>query len=382
MKIVICPDSFKGSISAKDAAIAIHEGMKSVLPDAEYSILPMADGGEGTMDSLLFAIGGKKYKVSVHDPLGRKINAEYAILSDGTGVIEMACASGLPLLKPEERNPLITSTFGTGELIVALARKKVKSILIGVGGSATVDGGMGMAKALGVKFLSGSGKQIPEGGGFLGRIEKIDISGMNKIVSGIDITVLCDVQNPLTGKNGAARIFGPQKGANKKMVEILENNLRHYAKIIRKQLKKDIEHLPGSGAAGGLSAGLVAFLNARIEKGSRFVAQKIGLEKHLRQADIVISGEGKIDRQVRFGKTLLAVLEEAKKYDVCVIALCGIKSGNLSWLHKNGLTSVFSIVPGIVSLEDAMKNAKYYLTTTSKEVAGLLKCFCQNKLKK
>ncbi|MCX7705775.1 MAG: glycerate kinase [bacterium] len=379
MKIVICPDSFKGSLGAKEVAKAIYQGMHKILPEANYEILPMADGGEGTIDALLNALGGKKYHAIVLDPLGRKIKAEYAILSDGTGVIEMASASGLPLLKPEERNPLVTSTYGTGQLILELVKRKVKSILIGVGGSATVDGGMGMAMALGVKFLSSSNKPLRQGGGFLGKLARIDISGINKDVFMTDITVLCDVRNPLTGKYGAAKVFGPQKGADEKMVQLLEKNLRHYAQVIKNQLKKDIENLPGSGAAGGLAAGLVAFLNAQIKEGSRFIVEKIRLENHLKNADIVITGEGKIDNQVRFGKTIMAILECSKKHNVPVIAICGIKSGSLEYLSKNGLTAVFPIVPGVISLEESMKNARTYIEDTSKEIARLMKCFCQNK---
>lgn len=379
MKIVICPDSFKGSLSAKQVAQVIYNGMHRILPQAMYKILPMADGGEGTIDALLNATGGKKYKATVLDPLGRKIKAEYAVLSDGTGVIEMACASGLPLLRIEERNPLITSTYGTGQLILELVRKNVKSILIGVGGSATVDGGMGMARAVGIKFFSGSGKVLKEGGGFLGQLAKIDTTGVNKKVLRADITVLCDVKNPLTGRYGAAKIFAPQKGADEKMVELLEKNLSHYAKIIRKQLKKDIEKIPGSGAAGGLAAGLVAFLGAKIKEGSKFIAEKISLETHLKDADIVITGEGKIDGQVRFGKTIMAVLEYAKKYEVPVIALCGIKTDSLDYLYRNGLTAVFSVVPGVVSFEKSMKCAGIYIKNTSKDIARLLKCFYQNK---
>ncbi|MCM8821558.1 MAG: glycerate kinase [Candidatus Omnitrophica bacterium] len=380
MKIVICPDSFKGSFSAKEVAKAIRKGMKSVLTDAQYSILPMADGGEGTTDALLNAIGGKKYKALVSDPLGRKICAEYAILSDGTGVIEMASASGLPLLKPEERNPLLTSTYGTGQLILELIKKKVKSFLIGVGGSATVDGGMGMAKALGVKFYSRSKKELREGGGFLGKLVKIDTSGINVDVLRTDITVLCDVTNPLTGRYGAAKVFAPQKGADIKMVELLEKNLRHYAQVIREQLKKDVENIPGSGAAGGLAAGLVAFLNAKIKEGSKFIAEKIELEKHIKDADIVITGEGRIDGQVSFGKTIMAVLEKAKRHNVPVIALCGIKSGSIDDLYRNGLTAVFSIVPGPVKLEESIKNAGDFIKDTSREIARLIKCFCRKRL--
>ncbi|MCM8759195.1 MAG: glycerate kinase [Candidatus Omnitrophica bacterium] len=379
MKIVICPDSFKGCLSAKQVAQAIYNGMKKTFPKGEYKILPMADGGEGTIDALVSALGGKKYKADVLDPLGRKIRSEYAILSDGTGVIEMSSASGLPLLKPQERNPLITSTYGTGQLILELIKKKVKSILIGVGGSATVDGGVGMAKALGVKFFSDSGKELKEGGGFLGKLAKIDITNINKDVFKTDITVLCDVRNPLTGKFGAARVFAPQKGADEKMVELLEKNLSHYAKVIKKQLKKDIEKLPGSGAAGGLAAGLVAFLNAKIKEGSKFIVEKTGLENHLKNADIVITGEGKIDNQVRFGKTIMAVLEIAKKHCVPVIALCGMKIGSLDYLYKNGLTAVLPIVPGVVSLETSMKNARKYIEHTSRDIGRLLKCFYQGK---
>lgn len=379
MKIVICPDSFKGSLYSHKVAQAIQKGMRKFLPDAQYVLLPMADGGEGTVDVLLSAIGGKKYKTIVSDPLGRKIKAEFAILKDGTGVIEMASASGLPLLKDKEKNPLITSTYGTGQLILALIKKKVKSILVGVGGSATIDGGMGIAKALGVNFYSESGKNLQEGGGFLGELARIDISGINKNVLKTKITVLCDVNNPIVGRYGASRIFGPQKGADEKMIKILDKNLRHYAKIIKKQLNKDIEDIAGSGAAGGLAGGLVAFLNAEIKEGSRFIAEKISLEKNIKDAHLIITGEGKIDSQVKYGKTILAVIESARKYNKFVIAVCGKVSGSLDFLHKSGLSAVFSVAPGPISLEESIKHSKIFIENTSAQIAGLLRCFCKSR---
>ncbi|MGB9642640.1 MAG: glycerate kinase [Candidatus Ratteibacteria bacterium] len=377
MKILICPDSFKGSLSAKEVANTIRVAMGKILQDATFSSIPMADGGEGTVDALLSALGGKKFKVSVLDPLGRKITAEYTLLSDGTGVMEMASASGLPLLKADEKNPLITSTYGTGQIIIEMVKKKVKHILVGVGGSATVDGGMGMAKALGVKFYSKSGKELKEGGGFLGHLAKIDVSGINQDVLKTKVTVLCDVNNPLTGKYGASRVFGPQKGATETMVELLDRNLHHYAAIIKKQLKKDIELIPGAGAAGGLGAGLAAFLNANLVEGAKYIAEKIQLERHIKESDIIITGEGKIDSQIKFGKTILHVIETAKRHKKPVIALCGQKTDDTKFLHKAGLTAIFSIVWGPVSLEEAIKKAKLYLQTTSREIACLIKCFSQ-----
>jgi len=380
MKIVICPDSFKGCLGSLEVAGAIKDGVKEIFPDAQYISLPMADGGEGTVDALLFAIGGKKYKADVLDPLGRKVKAEYAVLSDGTGVLEMASASGLPLLRTNEKNPLITSTYGTGQIILELVKKKVKSILIGVGGSATVDGGTGMAKALGVKFYSKSGENLQEGGGFLGDLEKIDISGINRDALKTKITVLCDVNNPLTGKYGASRIFGPQKGADKKMVNILEKNLKHYAKIIKKQIRKDIEHIPGSGAAGGLAAGLVAFLNAELKEGAHFIAEKIKLEKNIKDSHLIITGEGKIDSQVKYGKAILAVIQISKKYKKPVVAICGQISGDLKFLHKYGLSAVFPITPGPITLEESIKNSKRFIRNTSAQIAGLVRCFYKNRL--
>ncbi|HOK79595.1 MAG TPA: glycerate kinase [bacterium] len=377
MKILICPDSFKGSLSAKEVANTIRLAMGKILRNTTFISLPMADGGEGTVDALLSGLGGKKYKVSVCDPLGRKIIAEYALLSDGTGVMEMASASGLPLLKAHERNPLITSTYGTGQMILEMVKKKVKHIVVGVGGSATVDGGMGMAKALGVKFYSKSGKELREGGGFLGHLAKIDVSGINRDVLKTKVTVLCDVNNPLIGKHGASRVFGPQKGATKTMVELLDRNLHHYATIIKKQLKKDVELIPGAGAAGGLAAGLLAFLNANLVEGAKYIAEKIQLEKHIKESDIIITGEGKIDSQVKFGKTILHVIETAKKHNKPVIALCGQKTGDTEFLRKAGLTAIFSIVSGPTFFEEAIKNAKLYLQSTSREIACLIKCFSQ-----
>jgi len=379
MKLVICPDSFKGSISSIQAARAIRLGFAHVFPKADFVLLPLADGGEGTVEALCFAKGGKKFTAKVHDPLGRPVKAEYAVLDDGTGVIEMAAASGLPLLAKSERNPLITSTFGTGELILHILDRGVKRIIIGIGGSATVDGGTGMARALGVRFLSKNGAVVNDGGGALRQISHIDISGLSPQVKSATFIVVSDVNNPLTGRYGAARVFGPQKGATADMVKVLDEGLTHFAAVIKRQFGADVSNVPGAGAAGGLGAALHFFLNAKIIEGSRFIVKEIGLVKHLVGADLLITGEGKIDGQVRFGKAILAVIEAGKKARVPVIAFCGHATREAATLHDMGLCAYFPILPEPVSPGRAMANAIDYLRDAAGQVARLILCLRKKK---
>jgi glycerate 2-kinase len=373
MKIVICPDSFKGSLSSAGAARAIQGGFKPVFPAARFILLPLADGGEGTVETLLSARGGRRCTARVHDPLGRPVAAGYAVLKDGTGVVEMAAASGLPLLKAAERNPCVTSTFGTGELILRLLEKGIRRVIIGIGGSATVDGGTGMAKALGVKFLTPRGTLLKEGGGFLARLDRIDAAGLDPRVKRTEFIVVSDVNNPLTGRIGAARIFGPQKGASPAMVKLLDRGLAHYAAVIRRQFGADIDRMPGAGAAGGLGAGLHFFLGARIVEGSRFIVKELGLRGLLRDADLLVTGEGKIDGQVKFGKAILAVIEEGRRARVPVVAFCGQATPEAAGLRKKGLTAVFPILQGPVALDEAMAHAAGHLQTTAGQVAQLIR---------
>jgi glycerate 2-kinase len=374
MKIVIAPDSFKESLTALEAATAIENGMKKILPEASFVKVPMADGGEGTVQSLVDATGGKIITKTVTGPLGTPVEAFIGISGDEkTAVIEMAAASGLHLVPPGDRNPLITTTRGTGELIAAALDYGVEQIIIGIGGSATNDGGAGMARALGIMLLDSDGKEIGEGGGALHSLAAVNIAGLDKRLKSVKIDVACDVDNPLTGMRGASHIFGPQKGATQEMVEVLDNNLHHFADIIRTDLGKDIEHVSGAGAAGGLGAGLMAFLSAELKRGVDIVLEATKLETHLLDADFVITGEGKIDGQTIFGKTPIGVARTAKRQNVPVIAIAGNVASDSEVVHKHGIDAVFSIVPGVIALEDAFENASTYVERISANIASVIK---------
>ncbi|WP_394235907.1 glycerate kinase [Niallia oryzisoli] len=374
MKFVLAPDSFKESMTAKNAALAMEKGIKTVFPDAECVIVPMADGGEGTVESLVSLSDGEIIKTEVIGPLDDNVMAEYGLLGNGhTAVIEMASASGLELLKPEERNPLLTTTYGTGQLIKDALDKGVKRILIGIGGSATNDGGVGMLQALGVSFKDEDGEELPFGGGALHRLHSIDLSGLDERIETIQIDVACDVSNPLIGENGASAVFGPQKGASPDVVKVLDQNLTHFAKRIKEQLNQDIANTPGAGAAGGLGAGLLAFLDARLKKGIDLVIEYTGLEEYVKGADYVFTGEGSIDGQTLFGKTPFGVASVAKKHSVPVIAFAGRIGDGVEPLYSNGFTAIIGILKGVTSLEDALHSGEANLSFASENVCRLLK---------
>lgn len=376
MKIIIAPDSFKGTLSSIEVADIIAKEIKKVLPQAKIKKLPLADGGEGTVEALVNATGGKIIHCYVKDPLGRRIKSFFGILGDKkTAVIEMASASGLPLLSLKERNPLIATTYGTGELVKKALDLGGQKIVIGIGGSATVDGGAGMAQALGARLLDKNGKELSFGGGSLGKLAKIDLSLFDKRIKKTEVIIASDVTNPLCGKSGAAKVYGPQKGATPKMVKILEKNLFHYAKIIKKDLKKDILNLPGAGAAGGLGAGLAAFLNAQMKKGVELVLKTMNFEKQLKNTDFVITGEGKIDAQVKYGKTILGVAKLAKKYKIPVIALCGTLTDEAYDLHRYGISVLESIISAPMSLEEAMGKSRELLKKKAGELIRLILIF-------
>lgn len=374
MKIVIAPDSFKESLTALEAAQAIENGMKKILPEASFVKVPMADGGEGTVQSLVDATCGKIITKTVTGPLGTPVDAFFGISGDEkTAVIEMAAASGLHLVPPGERNPLVTTTRGTGELIAAALDYGVEHIIIGIGGSATNDGGAGMARALGIMLLDSDGNEIGEGGGALDSLASVNMDGIDKRLETVKIYVACDVDNPLTGLSGASHIFGPQKGAIPEMVEVLDNNLHHFAEIIRTDLGKDIEHVSGAGAAGGLGGGLMAFLSAELKRGVDIVLEATSLETQLADADFVITGEGKIDGQTIFGKTPIGVAKTAKRHNVPVIAIAGNVASDSEVVHEHGIDAVFSIVPGVISLDDAFKNAHTYVERIAANIASVIK---------
>ncbi len=372
MKIVLAPDSFKESLSALQVAESIERGFKQVLPNAEYVKVPMADGGEGTVQSLVDATGGRIIKKTVTGPLGEAAEAFFGILgNEKTAVIEMAAASGLHLVPATKRNPLLTTTRGTGELIAAALDYNVNHIIIGIGGSATNDGGAGMARALGARFLNSDGQEIAEGGGALSDLAAIDLSRLDSRLADVKIEVACDVDNPLIGPKGASAIYGPQKGATPVIVNQLDENLAHYAAIIEKDLGVKIADVPGSGAAGGLGGGLLAFMQAELSRGVDIVMEAAKLSDIIAGADLVITGEGKIDGQTIFGKTLIGVAKTAKKHGVPVIGIAGNVASDSDVVHEYGIDAIFSIVPGAVSLQEAFLHADEFVERTARNIAAV-----------
>jgi len=330
MKIVIAPDSFKGSLTAIEVSNALEQGVKKVYPEARVVKIPMADGGEGTVQCLVNATQGVMHEKEVIGPLGEPVIASFGILGDqNTAVLEMASASGLPLVPPEKKNPLITTTFGTGQLIKEAMDHECSKMIIGIGGSATNDGGAGMVQALGARLLDKNKQEIGYGGAQLARLNRIDISKMDARIKKINILVASDVQNPLCGPTGASRIYGPQKGATEVMIIILDHALSHFADIIKCDLDKDIRNIPGAGAAGGLGAGLMAFLDAELKPGIDIVINAVHLDEIIKNADLVITGEGEINGSTIYGKTPIGVARVAKKYQIPVISISALidKSG-------------------------------------------------------
>jgi len=372
-KVAIAPDSFKGSMTAMEAASRIEEGLKRVLSGAVCRKIPMADGGEGTVQAIVDATGGKFLKRTVADPLGRPVKATFGLSGDGkTAVLEMAAASGLELLKPRERNPLKTSTTGTGELIRHALDLGVHKILIGIGGSATNDGGIGMARALGVRFLDDRGRAVPEGGGALVRIARIDMAGIDPRLAGVDVEVACDVDNPLTGRHGAARVYGPQKGATPSMVTQLDAGLRHLAGVIKRDLGVAILKIPGSGAAGGLGGGLMAFLGGRLRPGVDIVIDIVDLARRLKGCDLVITGEGRMDHQTVSGKTPAGVAKAAKVQGLPVIAICGCLGEGAQGVNSVGIDAFFAAQESNVAEEDLPKRGPVMLANCAEQVGRLL----------
>lgn len=372
MNILIAPDSFKNSLTANQAAQAMAKGIEMALPDAMVRKIPLADGGEGFVSTMIDALGGQFIKLDVHDALGRSRSSFYGIINNGTAVIEMAAASGIEHLATHELDPLVASTFGTGELLLDAMKQGCRKVIIGIGGSATNDGGVGMAKALGYRFLDANGREIPEGGGFLDQLSTIDQSQVTPLLNEVEIRVACDVSNPLTGPQGASTIYGPQKGADVKKIELLDRNLRHLALIIKSQMKLDVLTIPGGGAAGGLGAGLVAFAGGRLESGFDIVKEQTQLELAVIEADVVVTAEGKIDGQTNQGKTPWGVAQIAKKHKKPCIAFAGGLGKGYKNLHDEGFTALFSIQSGPDSLEFCMENAFKLLSEKSEEVFRLL----------
>ncbi|MBG9588598.1 glycerate kinase [Cytobacillus firmus] len=374
MKIVIAPDSFKESLSALEAANAIERGFKAIFPHAQYKKMPMADGGEGTVQSLADATDGRIIECTVTGPLGEPVQSFFGLMGDGkTAVIEMAAASGLHLVSPEKRNPLLTSTRGTGELITAAVDTGVQHIIIGIGGSATNDAGAGMIQALGGKLYDKTGREIGPGGGALAELSAIDMSNLDPRLRDVHIEVACDVDNPLTGPRGASAIFGPQKGATPEMVQLLDRNLGHFADIVEQALGKPFRDIEGAGAAGGIGGSLLAFLNADLKRGIDIVLDAVNFVEEVKGADLVITGEGRIDSQTIYGKTPIGVAKAAKKHGIPVIGLAGSISDDSQIVHDHGIDALFSIVPGVITLPDAFEKAALYMERTARNIAAIMK---------
>lgn len=366
----LAPDSFKGSMTAKEVCNAMEMGIRRVFPDAVCIKIPMADGGEGTVQSLVDAVGGTIYVQKVTGPAGAAVDAQYGILGDGeTAVIEMAAASGLYLIDESLRNPYYTTTYGTGELVKVCLDKGIKRIILGMGGSATNDGGCGFAQALGARFLDEEGNELPFGGKALKKLYKIDVSGLDKRLNDIEIEVASDVTNPLCGKLGASYVFGKQKGATPEMMEILDEALAHYSDAIKSQLGKDVKDIPGAGAAGGLGAGLLAFTNAKLVRGIDIAIDYTHLQEKIRQADIVFTGEGSINSQTCYGKVPYGVALLAKQEGKRVIAVTGnLESGT----DTSYFDAVFPILPKVMGLNEALSKGRENVENTMENIAKLM----------
>lgn len=357
MNILLAPDSFKDALSASEVCFFMEKGIQNVMPDAEINSIPMADGGEGTLDALIAATGGKIVKSATVDALMRRIESRYAILGDGkTAVIELAHASGLELLKPKERKALNTNTLGTGLLIRDAFQKGCRKFIICIGGSATHDIGTGILNALGVRFFDIHEKEITPTGGSLGAIRRMEMDDFYAQLSGCEFQVVCDVSNPLLGEQGAAKVFSRQKGASEKQVLQLEESTRHFSLLLNQFANKDVVSIPGSGAAGGVGAGLVTFLNAQMESGFEIVARTVGLEKAIQKADLIFTGEGKVDFQTQFGKTPFGVAQLAKQYGKPVVCLVGSIGEGADVLYSKGITSIFSIANRPLRLQESIKS--------------------------
>ncbi len=355
MRILIAPQEFKGSLTAQEAAAAILRGFSETLPDAEVEALPLADGGPGTVRVLVDATSGEFRDSDVHDPLGRPISARWGVLGDGqTAVIEMAAASGLVLLSDDERDPMRTSTAGTGELVLAALDAAYHHIIIGMGGSATNDGGAGLAQTLGVRLITAAGRDLAPGGAGLNSLHFIGMSNLDPRIAETDIIAATDVANKLCGTVGASIMFGPQKGATAKDVHKLDAALARYADVIDRLLGIAVADVPGSGAAGGLGAGLIAFCNATIQSGFNVVANAVGLEEKIAAADVIVTGEGRLDLQSAFGKTAVGVARLSKEAGKPVIALVGSVEGDEA---REPFDAVFSISPELAQEDDAMARA-------------------------
>lgn len=373
MKIVIAPDSYKESLSALEVATQIELGFKEIFPNAEYLKVPMADGGEGTVQAMVEATQGCRIEVEVTAPLGERVTGFYGLTGDGrTAMIEMAAASGLAMVPPALRDPRVTTSYGTGELITAALDAGARHLILGIGGSATNDGGAGMLQALGVQLLDAAGQQLAPGGAPLAQLVRIDASGLDARLAACTIEVACDVDNPLTGPRGASAIFGPQKGATPEVVQQLDANLKHYAEVILRDVGVDVDAVAGAGAAGGMGAAMLAFLKGQLRPGCEIIAKAVGLEAAVQDADLVVTGEGRIDQQTIFGKTPFGVATVAKLHGVPVIGIAGSLGTNAQVVHDHGIDAIFSVLSRICTIEEALKEAEHNVRSSARNIAAVL----------
>lgn len=376
MKIVISIDSLKGSLTSIEAANAIKKGILSVDNKSDVVIMPLADGGEGTVEALVQGMSGEEKVISVTGPINEKVNATYGILKEtNTAIIEMAQASGLPLVPAELRNPLNTTTYGVGEIIKEAIEKGCRNFIVGIGGSATNDCGVGMLQALGFEFYDENDNLVGLGGKVLNQIKRIKTDNKLKELDECNFKIACDVNNPLYGENGAAYIYGPQKGATEEIVKELDKGLESFAEVVKKDLGKDIAHIEGAGAAGGLGFGFLGFLNSKLESGIKIILDEIKLEEVVKDADIVITGEGRLDNQTAMGKAPIGVAKLAKKHGAKVIAIAGCTTPDAVKCNEEGIDAYFSIVNKAMTIDEAMKkeNANQNMIETTIQIFNLIK---------
>lgn len=373
MKVVIAMDSFKGTYSSLEVAQFISKGIYKVYPDAELNTIAVADGGEGTTKVLVDSLCGRMVEMTVQNPVGKPIKAAYGILPDSTAVIEMSAASGLTLLSPQEYNPLITSTYGAGQMIMDAIEKGCPKIIIGLGGSATNDGGVGMASALGVRFLDKSGNDLAPGGAALKLLDRIDVSGLSPKVRSTQFLVACDVENTLCGSNGASAVFGPQKGADNEMVRELDSCLRHYGDKILQTLCIPVAEVPGAGAAGGMGAGLIAFCNAKLIKGVDLILDYLEFDRRVQQADIVITGEGRLDAQTIYGKVPVGIAKRAKMHSKPVYAIAGFLGEGAQAVYDHGIDAVISAIVAPMSLGEAIQKSPQAIENAAENLMRIIR---------
>ena len=375
MKVVIAIDSLKGSLSSMEAGMAIKDGILAAKPDAEVIVKPLADGGEGTTDALIEGMNGERIDLTVTGPMHTPVDAYYGYLKDtNTAVMEMASAAGITLVPDSEKNPLLATSYGVGEIINDAIQRGCRNFIIGIGGSVTNDGGLGMLKALGVRFLDENGEDAGEGGQALAKVARIDVSGMNPLLKECHIQVACDVNNPLCGENGSTYVYGPQKGVTEDMKKTLDEAMAHFARVTSETLENDYMNTPGAGAAGGLGYAFLAYTGAALTPGIELILDAVGLEEELSGADVVVTGEGRLDFQTAMGKAPVGVARLAKKYNAKVIAFAGSVTKEATACNKEGIDAFFPILRSVCTLAEAMDPvaARNNMTATVEQVFRLL----------